>query len=222
MCGRYSLAATEEELLETFDVPILTFEHRPRYNIAPGQEAPVVAEDRAGRRIGLLEWGFLPAWKDEPTGGFVNARAESVASKASFREAFRRRRCLVPADGFYEWRSEGGRKVPYWIHPPDDGLLAFAGLWTSWRRPDAEARHTFAILTTDANREVSDIHDRMPVVVSPEDRDAWLDRDTPPERLDAVLHPAPDGVLALRRVSTRVNRPDDDDPGLIEPVDEED
>lgn len=221
MCGRYALAATEEALLETFDVPTLTFEHCPRYNIAPGQEAPVVAEDRDGRRIGLLEWGFLPDWKDEPTGAFINARAESVASKASFREAFRRRRCLVPADGFYEWRAEGGRKIPYWIHPPGGGLLAFAGVWTSWQRPDVEPRHTFAILTTSANREVSEIHDRMPVVVGPEDRDAWLERSTPPPRLHGMLERAFDGTLDVRRVSTRVNRPDDDDPGLIEPVDEE-
>lgn len=221
MCGRYTLAAPEGALLETFDVPTLTFEYRPRYNIAPGQDAPVVAEDRDGRRIGLLEWGFLPAWKDEPTGSFINARAESVGRKASFREAFRRRRCLVPADGFYEWRAEGGRKVPYWIHPADGGLLSFAGIWESWERPGAEPRHTFAVLTTDANREVSEIHERMPVVVRPGDRDAWLDRSTPVDRLDAVLRSAPDGSLQLRRVSTRVNRPDDDDPELLEPVDGE-
>lgn len=221
MCGRYTLAAPEGALLETFDVPTLTFEYRPRYNIAPGQDAPVVAEDRDGRRIGLLEWGFLPAWKDEPTGPFINARAESVGRKASFREAFRRRRCLVPADGFYEWRAEGGRKVPYWIHPADGGLLSFAGIWESWERPGAEPRHTFAVLTTDANREVSEIHERMPVVVRPGDRDAWLTRSTPVDRLDAVLRSAPDGSLELRRVSTRVNRPDDDDPELLEPVDGE-
>lgn len=221
MCGRYALAAPEDALLEAFDVPALTFEHRPRYNIAPGQDAPVVAEDRDGRRIGLLEWGFLPAWKDEPTGGFVNARAESVASKASFQEAFRRRRCLVPADGFYEWRSEGGGKVPFWIHPRDGGLLSFAAIWESWHHPDAEVRHTFAILTTDANREVSEVHGRMPVVVPPHERDAWLDRTTTPDRLQSMLGPVPDGTLELRRVSTRVNRPDDDDPGLLEPVSEE-
>lgn len=221
MCGRYGLAASEEELLESFDVPSLTFDHHPRYNIAPGQEAPVVAEDRGGRRIGLLQWGFLPDWKDEPTGAFINARAESVGAKASFREAFRRRRCLVPADGFYEWRAEGGRKIPYWLYPPHGGVLAFAGIWTSWGRPGAEPRHTFAILTTAANREVSQIHDRMPVVVAPEDRDAWLDRSTSPPRLHEMLEPASDGTFDVRRVSTRVNRPDDDDPGLIEPVDEE-
>lgn len=221
MCGRYSLAAPEDELLEAFDVPALTFDYHPRYNIAPGTEAPVVAEDSQGRRIGLLQWGFLPAWKDEPTGPFVNARAESVATKRSFAEAFRRRRCLVPADGFYEWRAEGGRKIPYWVHPPNGGVLSFAGIWESWRAPGEDPRHTFAILTTDANRAVSAIHGRMPVVIAPGDRDLWLDRDASPRRLEELLRPAAEGAFELRRVSTRVNRPDDDDPGLIEAVEEE-
>lgn len=218
MCGRYALGASEEELLEAFDVPGLTFEHHPRYNIAPGQLAPVVAEDDRGRRMGLLEWGFLPAWKDEPTGAFINARAESVARKASFREAFARRRCLVPADGFYEWKAREGKKIPHWIHPPAGGVISFAGIWEPWTRPGAEPRHTFAILTTDANAEVAPIHDRMPVVVAPEDRDRWLDRSTPARRLRELLGPAEDCSFDVREVSTRVNRPDDDDPGLIEPV----
>lgn len=218
MCGRYALEASEEELIEAFDVPGLTFEHHPRYNIAPGQLAPVVAEDDRGRRMGLLEWGFLPAWKDEPTGACINARAESVARKASFREAFARRRCLAPADGFYEWKAREGKKIPHWIHPPAGGVISFAGIWEPWTRPGAEPRHTFAILTTDANAEVAPIHDRMPVVVAPEDRDRWLDRSTPPGRLRDLLVPAEDGSFGVREVSTRVSRPDHDDPGLIEPV----
>lgn len=225
MCGRYTLAVPEGALLEAFDVPDLTFEYAPRYNIAPGQAAPVVAEDSDGRRIGLLDWGFLPSWKDEPTSPFVNARAESVASKRSFAEAFRRRRCLVPADGFYEWRSEGGRKVPYWFHPSDGGVISFAGIWETWHPPasgadQVEARHTFAILTTDANADVSPVHDRMPVVVPSSGRDRWLHRETPVDDLESLLSPAPDGTLDARRVSTRVNRPDDDDAELIEPVED--
>ncbi|MDZ7779804.1 MAG: SOS response-associated peptidase [Gemmatimonadota bacterium] len=217
MCGRYALAVSEEDLVEVFDLPGLTFEHHPRYNIAPGQLAPVVAEDDRGRRMGLLEWGFLPAWKDEPTGAFINARAESVARKRSFREAFARRRCLVPANGFYEWKARDGRKIPHWIHPAAGGLVSFAGIWESWQRPGAEPRHTFAILTTDANAEVAPIHDRMPVVVAPGDRDRWLDRSTPTGRLGDLLVPAADGSFEVREVSPRVNRPDDDDAGLIEP-----
>lgn len=218
MCGRYSLAAPEDELIEAFDLPGLTFEYRPRYNIAPRQLAPVVAEDDRGRRIGLIEWGFLPAWKDEPTGSLINARAESVARKSSFREAFARRRCLVPADGFYEWRRKGGRKMPHWIHPADGGVISFAGIWESWKAPGTEPRHTFAILTTDANADVVPIHDRMPAIVALEDRDRWLDRATTLEGLEDLLVPAPDGVLEVREVSARVNRPDHDDAGLIEAV----
>lgn len=225
MCGRYTLAVPAEQLVETFDVGPITFDFVPRFNIAPGQDAPVVARDRRGRRVGLLRWGLVPAWMDEPGSGFVNARAETVASKPSFREAFRRRRCLVPADGFFEWKRDGagGRsgaatKQPYWIHPTGGGLVSFAGLWETWARPGREPRHTFTIVTTDANREVGAVHDRMPVVVAPADREAWLEGETAPDRLAAMLHPPPDGAFALRAVSTRVNRPVEDDPGLIEPV----
>ena len=228
MCGRYTLSVPEEALLEAFDVPGLTFDYQayaPRYNVAPGQDAPVVAEDGDGRRIGLLEWGFLPSWKEEPKGPFVNARSESVASKRSFAEAFRRRRCLVPADGFYEWRAEGGRKVPYWFHPGDGKVLSFAGIWETWTpapsaSDDVEPRHGFAILTADANADVSDVHHRMPVVVPASARDRWLDSDTPVEELETLLGAAPDGTFQARRVSTRVNRPDEDDSELIETVEE--
>ncbi|NNF26995.1 MAG: SOS response-associated peptidase [Gemmatimonadetes bacterium] len=218
MCGRYTLTAPEGALVEAFDVPSLTFDLQPRYNIAPGQPCPVVGEDREGRRIGLLEWGLLPAWKDEPKGPFINARAESVATKASFRDAFRRRRCLIPADGFYEWKTEDGKKRPYWLHPSDEGLLSFAGIWESWSRPGQEPRHGFAILTTDANAEVSQIHDRMPVIVEAGDRDAWLSRTSEAGALQRLTRPAPAGTLRLRPVSARVNRPSEDGPELLEPV----
>lgn len=218
MCGRYTLAASAEELAETFDVPLPDFELGPRYNIAPSERVPVIAEDRHGRRMGLLTWGLVPGWADEPGSGIINARAESVAEKPSFREAFERRRCLVPADGFYEWRREGDAKIPYWIHPTGGGLLSFAGIWERWSRPGAEPRHTFAILTTDASEDVAQVHDRMPVVVAAGDRERWLDRSARRDELLALLHPAPAGSLERREVSRRVNRPVEDDAGLIEPV----
>jgi putative SOS response-associated peptidase YedK len=218
MCGRYSLAAGTEELVEEFEVPWPTFQLVPRYNIAPTQDVPVVAQDRHGRRMGLLTWGLVPGWADEPGVGIINARAESVAQKPSFREALERRRCLVPADGFYEWRKEGGSKIPYWIHPPRGGLISFAGIWERWSRPGAQPRHTFAIITTDASEDVAGIHERMPVVVAAADRGRWLDRSADREQLLALLRPAPPGSLVPRQVSTRVNRPVDDDEGLIEPV----
>ncbi len=218
MCGRYALAAAPDELVDAFDLREVTFAYEPRYNIAPGTEAPVVAEDRKGRRIGLLTWGLAPGWMDAPGSGFINARAETLDQKASFREAFARRRCLVPANGFYEWAREGGTKVPHWVHSKDHGLVSFAGLWETWRRPGVEPRHTFAIVTTDSNEDVRAIHDRMPVIVPPADRDAWLDRTTDPEELRRMLRPAPAGSLTSHRVSTRVNRPVEDDPSLLDPA----
>lgn len=208
MCGRYTLALPQPDLLETFDVPEPEFDYRPRYNVAPGQDCPVVAEDRHGRRMGLMRWGLVPGWMDDPpSGGFVNARAETAWEKPSFRESFRRRRCLVPADGFYEWAREGDRKVPRWFHPVKGRALGLAGLWDG---------RTFTILTTEANADVAPVHPRMPVIVAPGDWGTWLGSGTGVEELRALLGPAPDGSLEARVVSTRVNTPEEDDPGLIE------
>jgi putative SOS response-associated peptidase YedK len=218
MCGRYALVSGAEELVEAFDVALPAFELVARYNIAPGQDVPVVAEDRRGRRMGRLRWGFVPSWKDEPGSGLVNARSETVRTAPSFRDAFSHRRCLVPADGFYEWRREGDRKVPHWFHPRDGRVVSFAGIWERWSRPDAEPRHTFAILTTDANEDVAPIHDRMPVVVAPEHRAQWLSRASDSGDLAGILRPATPGTFESHEVSTRVNRADEDDPGLIEPL----
>jgi putative SOS response-associated peptidase YedK len=218
MCGRYSLATSEAELVETFDVPGLTFEHRPRYNIAPGQAAPVVAEDRRGRRIGLLRWGFVPAWADRAQGGFVNARAETARETPSFRDAFRSRRCLAPADGFYEWRRDEHGRSPYWFRPAEGGLLALGGIWERWRRPGSEDFHSFAILTVDANADVAPVHGRMPLILGPTWWDRWLDRGTPLEALRDAVAPAPEGTLHGHRVGTRVNASSAEGPDLIEAV----
>lgn len=218
MCGRYTLASDADELIEAFDLPALTFELLPRYNIAPTQLAPVVGQDRRGRRIGPMIWGLVPGWVDEPGAGFINARSETVRDKPSFREAYERRRCLVPADGFYEWKREGGSKIPFWFHPTRGGLIAFAGIWETWKRAGAPPRHTFAILTTDASEDVHDVHDRMPVIIAPRDRPTWLERPSSDAALSPLLAPAPPGTLGARRVSTRVNRVTPDDPALIEPV----
>ncbi len=216
MCGRYTLGTDEEALIDAFGVSSLTFDFVPRYNIAPGQQAPVVAEDRHGRRIGQLTWGLVPSWMDVPKSGLINARSESVTSKPSFREAFQRRRCLVPADGFYEWKRTAAGKVPYWFHRPEGGMLAFAGIWESWSRPGADPRFTFAILTTDANEDTATVHDRMPAVIEAADRDSWLSRITQESDLLSLLRPAPAGTFTAHAVSTRVNRVSEDDPGLVE------
>lgn len=205
-------------MVEAFDVPPPDFEVRPRYNIAPGQAVPVVAADRRGRRMGLLTWGLVPDWQDLPRKPLINARSESVLERRSFRSAFESRRCLVPADGFYEWKAEGKAKRPFWIHPEGGGLLSFAGIWERWSRPDMESRHTFAILTMPASPEVAPIHDRMPVVIGVGDRDAWLDRGTKGKAALALLAEGPAPRYSCRPVSTRVNSPQEDDAGLVEPL----
>jgi len=164
----------------------------------------------------MLEWGLVPSWRDEAGSGFINARAESVATKPSFRDAFRRRRCLIPADGFYEWR-QGGEATPFWIHPVGGGLMSFAGIWETWRRPGVEACHGFAIITTAANTDVREIHDRMPAVIAADDRGSWLSRTTSAEKAATLLRPMPDGTLAHHEVSRRVNSTLEDDAALIDP-----
>jgi putative SOS response-associated peptidase YedK len=216
VCGRYTLTSDAEEVVEAFDVPPLSFDHHPRYNIAPGQEAPVCARDVRGRRVGLMRWGLVPSWADEPRSGFINARGETVGRTRSFRDAFLRRRCLVPADGFFEWHRSAGGGVPYYFRAASDRLVSFAGIWERWARPDAEPRFGFAILTTAANEEVASVHDRMPVVIPPHERAIWIDPDAPPDRVGALIRTAPPGTFVPRRVSTKVNSPRLDDPSLLE------
>lgn len=165
----------------------------------------------------MMAWGLRPNWQDEPGAGFHNARSETAPEKASFREAFARRRCLVPADGFYEWRREQDGKTPFWVYPAAPGLLTFAALWETWRRGD-RVHHGFAILTTEASPDLDGIHHRMPVVIPTDRRGEWLASDTPVGPLRSMLTPAPTGTFSLRRVSTRVNRADEDDAGLLQPV----
>jgi putative SOS response-associated peptidase YedK len=148
----------------------------------------------------------------------INARSETAAQKPSFRVPFRRGRCLVPADGFFEWRNEGGRKVPFWIHMEDRGPFTLAGLWDRWEGPEGEALETFTILTTESNELLRPIHDRMPVIVAPEARARWLDPGLSLQELPALLRPFPARTLAVREVSTRANSPRNDDPSILDPA----
>lgn len=218
MCGRYTLAAPSDELVEVFEVPEPSFELVPRYNLAPGQDVPVVGEDRHGRRMGLLRWGFLAAASGSPSRTFVNARGESADRTPAFRDAFAHRRILVPADGFYEWRAEASGKVPYWFHPTSGGLLSFAAIWERHGGEGQGTRDGLAILTVAANDDVRPVHDRMPLIVSPAQRAAWLSRGTARSMLQRIATSAPAGTLASRRVSTRVNATANDDAGLVEAV----
>ena len=225
MCGRYTLAVPLDEIEEALGYPAVAYlEHHPRYNVAPTQAAPVVAVGREGEpRLVPMTWGLVPWWADDPGVGrrMVNARAESAALRPAFRDAFRSRRCLVPADGFYEWVSAGrGRpKRPFLLRRPDGGLLTLGGLWEAWRpAPGEPPLLTFTVLTTEPNGVVGPLHDRMPVVLPPEGRARWLDPDAAPEGLGDLLAPAPDDLLEAVEVSTRVSDPANDDPGCVEPL----
>ena len=219
MCGRYSLTTPVDDLVEVFEVPPVTFDYGPRYNIAPTQDVPVVASDRRGTRLGLLRWGLVPFWADDPSVGsrMINARGESLLERPAFKEAAVSRRCLVPADGFYEWAVEGGRKVPYWIHSPDGEPMGFAGIWESWHPGGPEAVYSMAIITVDANDRIRHLHDRMPAIVPAADRKTWLDAETPAADALSLLKPY-EGALDAYPVSTLVNSPANDEPACVERV----
>lgn len=223
MCGRYALTASSEQLMLLFDLLQVTFDLVPRYNLAPTQLAPVVHLGEDGlRTLTPMNWGLVPRWaKDRSIGSrLINARGETVAEKPAFRTAFRERRCLVPADGFYEWRSTDAGKQPYFIHRADHSLLVMAGLWETWRDPNGrESLQTFTILTTHANRFLAPLHDRMPVFIDRDRFDAWLSRGAiDGTSREDVLRPVADDVLVMHPVSTRVNSPAHDEPNLVEPI----
>src|SRR5690606_738067 len=222
VCARYTLTDTGELLIRHFRLAQLPPDYRPRYNIAPTQPVTVVLNGQ-GRRAAMFRWGLIPSWAKDPSIGrkLINARAETVAIKPAFRQSLRRRRCLVPADGFYEWQAVNGRKQPMRIVLSSGGLFAFAGLWDRWQSPDGQEVYSCVIITTDANERMRPIHDRMPVILSPDDYDLGLDPDVQePEAVLPLLRPAPDDLLKAYPVSTLVNSPRHDNPACIEPVGE--
>ncbi len=223
MCGRYALYESEAVLAGLFNLPTDQVQLQRRFNIAPTQPAVIVAEDGEGkRRLTLARWGLIPRWaKAASIGGrMINARSESVADKPAFAEAFRRRRCLVPASGFYEWqRLADGGKQPYYIRSADKSPLVMAGLWERWRDPTGGGDlESFTILTTAANATIAGLHDRMPVIVPPESIGRWLASETSAAALQALLRPAPEDLLIKYPVSRRVNSPGVDDELLVKPA----
>ena len=218
MCGRYTVTSAPEAVRALF-----RYEERPnfppRYNIAPTQPIAIVRVSEGKRQFVLMRWGLLPSWvKDPKTFSLpINARAESVCDKPAFRAAMKRRRCLIPADGFYEWKPAGARKQPYYVHAKSGEPLAFAGLWETWTGPNGEELDTATVITTDANRTLTHIYDRMPAIVPPEAFDLWLDTAHVDARTaEAILRPAPESLLEAYPVSTAVNRTANDDARLIE------
>lgn len=221
MCGRYTVAVPGDLVAEVFGARDES-EHVPRWNVAPTEVAPIVRLDRQGERVlQALDWGFKAFWdrRGDSTGGrpIINARAESVADKPAFRSAVAKRRCLVPADGFYEWRDEriGGRTVrsPLHFRLRDRGIFAMAGIWSPGPR---DGRDGFAILTTAPNSLVEPIHDRMPAILAPEAYTAWLDPEAPPELLATLLGPFPAEQMEYAAASRAVNRAGTEGPQLLE------
>ena len=222
MCGRFGLFVTPEVLEEYFAVTDFAADAlQPRYNLTPGQAVAVVREHDGRRRLDALRWGLIPFWAKDATIGrrLINARLDSIPSKPAFREAWQRRRCLIPASGFYEWSEpQGGRKQPYFIRPGHEPLLALAGLWERWRTPEGEKLETCVIVTTDANAELAKIHDRMPLLIPRDAQTQWLD---PSSSLGDVLELAErPPALDIDAVGFGVNDPRNDDETLIAPLDE--
>jgi putative SOS response-associated peptidase YedK len=221
MCGRFALTVELDALMEAFPGFTLPQNLSPRYNIAPTQPVPVIPNDDE-QQVKLFRWGLIPFWAKDPTIGnrMINARAETLAQKPSFKTAYQRRRCLVLTDGFYEWRKEAGRrtKTPYFIQLSSGKPFAFAGLWEVWKQEDSPI-YSCTIITTKPNAVVAPIHNRMPVVLPPSAYDRWLDPDEHhTETLQPLLKPYPASDMVAYEVSTVVNNPSNDVPECVEPV----
>lgn len=222
MCGRFTLTLPPDLLAEIIG-EIVAARVQPRYNIAPTQEVAVVRQDAGGRlHLDYLRWGLIPPWaKDASVGNhMINARSETVAEKPAFRHAFRSRRCLVLASGFYEWKAEGNRKQPLYIHMKDSGPMVFAGLWESWKSPEGAIVESCTILTTYSNSLIRPLHDRMPVILGRSDWDIWLSREATSDELTPFFQPYPSDLLAMYPVGIGVNSPRNDTPDLLEPLNE--
>ncbi len=217
MCGRFTQAHSAEAIAQAFDLDELP-DWQPRYNIAPTQQIPAIV---APHHFKTLRWGLIPAWAKDLTIGakLINARAETVSDKPSFRDAFKRRRCLIVADGYYEWKKQTGKKQPFYFQLQTREPFAFAGLWERWNSPDGEALETCTIITTEANELAATVHDRMPVILNSEDYDRWLDPTF--ESARSLLHSYPSQAMQTYAVSPSVNRPAHDAPDCIAKIGED-
>jgi putative SOS response-associated peptidase YedK len=212
MCGRFTLRRPEKVRIDRVRAADLAGASA-RYNVAPGQNILGVIQTNDERHALHFQWGLIPSWSREPK-GFINARAETVAEKPSFRDSFKRRRCLIPADGFYEWQRRGRAKQPFFFQMKDEQVFAFAGLWDMWGK-DGGSVASCAIITTTPNELVAPVHDRMPAILRPSDFDAWLSGEAAPEELRELLAPFPAEYMQSYAVSQGVNSPDVDEPRLV-------
>lgn len=219
MCGRFVISMPPETMRELF----VFFEQPnfpPRYNIAPTQPVPIIRQEAGKRHFVLVRWGLIPSWaKEEPQSVLINARAETIAEKPSFRGAFRHHRALIPADGYYEWQTtKPGIKQPYFIRRQDCKPFAMAAIWDNWMPSNGSEMESTALITTQANESLISIHHRMPVILDPAQWDLWLDPTTPVKELQALLIPAPEALLEAVPISTRVNKVANDGASLLERV----
>jgi putative SOS response-associated peptidase YedK len=222
MCGRFTLTVTPEQLQQAIPGLKIAAEMAPRYNIAPSQPVAVVPNDGL-LKLDYYVWGLIPSWAKDPAIGnrMINARGETLAEKPSFRAAFRRRRCLIPADGFYEWQQTPGRttKTPFYIRMKTGEPFAFAGLWESWNAPDGSQVLSCAIITTTPNTLVAAIHNRMPVILPREAYERWLEPgEQDPAQLQPLIRPYPEEAMLAYPVSTLVNHPENDVAACIQPA----
>lgn len=220
MCGRYSLICIDD-LGNRFRVFNPMMGARSKFNVSPAREMPVIVR-REQDEIALMHWGLVPHWAEDSRTALrpINARAESLEEKPLFRSLLRNGRCLVPASGFYEWKKEGKRRVPFYIHLPESPLFAFAGLYDTWQGPDGTPVLTYTIITCEPNELLAEVHNRMPVILSRKDEERWLSRD--PSRIRdllTILTPYPASGMAMMPVSDRVNNPAIDDERLVQPLD---
>lgn len=220
MCGRYTLTNPDPKRLGVrfgVDGPF-EFDERPRFNIAPTDSVLAVRRREDERELGHLRWGLMPGrWAEKGGRPLINARAETVATQPAYRESFQQRRCLIPADGFYEWKKLPTGKQPMWISRPDEDLFAFAGIWAWLERSDGEIVHSCSIITCEPNEMMRETHDRMPVILDPRVESVWLDPEAEQDDLLELLGPAPDDLLVAREVGEGVNDVRKDGPELLEP-----
>lgn len=220
MCGRFALFASSDEVAKRLHLPESSL-FESRYNIAPTQPVAAVRATAKGHELASFRWGLIPSWAGEPAIGnkLLNARCETVADKPSFRSAFRQRRCLIPASGFYEWQKQGaGRKQPYFIRPRDGGLFAFAGLWERWHDPHGETIETCTILTTEANELMRPLHERMPVIIEPASDGVWLDPHSSADALRALFVPFASDRIEAIPVGAWVSNPKHEGTRCLEPA----
>lgn len=218
MCGRFSFVMEDALIRERFGVRVTTAIYKARYNCAPTQSLAVITSDRPDE-LQFMRWGLIPSWaKDKSIGPkMINARAETVSEKPSFRSALKSRRCLVPATGFFEWKREGKSKIPFLIRMKEQNGFCFAGLWDRWNSPEGEFIESFTIITTTPNELVSGIHDRMPVILPRESEKRWLGTATDLHDITSLLQPFPPEQMEACAVSSRVNSTTNDDPSVLLP-----